>query len=124
MTPAALATLTAANVFNVEGLAEMSDATAEVIGPIAYQYRDMAQAYLEKTSGENKELTALRDQNKSLAENQQKQDEQIKALEAKLEALSKPKRRGRPPGSRNKVKRNVSANNDPRDNGPAESADA
>ena len=89
-TPSVIATLNAANVFSVEGLAELSDAHCEKIGNIAFNYREKAQKYFERAKGQSVELDAMKKQNAELAE-------QLKAMQAAIDQMNKPKRRGRPP---------------------------
>ena len=110
MTPGILATLNAANIFNVEGLSELSDAMCEDIGSVAYEYRDRAKKFLESTSGHDAEMDALKNQNAELAE-------QMKALQDQIAKMSAPKRRGRRP----KVK-NVPSDDHTGSHGPPEPA--
>ena len=67
MTPATIRTYKAMNIFNVEGLAAVSDGNLQKLGPGARVFRDQAIAYLERAAegagtrqlaAENKDLRA------------------------------------------------------------------
>ena len=110
-TPAVISTLNAANVFNVEGLAALSDAHCEKIGNLAFIYRDKALEWLEKAQGNDAKVEALETQNAALAE-------QLAAMQEQINKMTAPKRRGRPP--KKKVQADVPVVNDSGNSGPAE----
>ena len=109
-----MAQFKAKNVFNVEGLAALSDAHCETLGDFSFMWRDKAQAWLKRAAGEAE---------KAEKEAAEREREELKAelaeLKAQMAAMNKPKRRGRPPKVR---KPDVPANNDPSDGEPAEPA--
>jgi len=84
MTPAMIYNLKHYRVYSVEQLADLTDGTIQKIGPGGMMLRQDAQEYLENASG----IEPLREENKELKA-------RLSALESQLEALSKPKKRGR-----------------------------
>ena len=113
--PGAIATLKANNVFTVEGLLALSDTHCDKIGPVAGMFRQKAEAYVKRAEGQNLELEAVKTQNADMAE-------QLKVMQEQIAKLSKP--RGRPVGSKNKVKVNVTPNDHPGRDEPVGTADA
>lgn len=82
------ASLRAASIFTVEGLANLPDTRLVVVGPDGRQWRDKAAAYLESTKGEG-HAVALAAENGVLRADKAQQAEQIKLLADKLDALEK-----------------------------------
>ena len=90
ITPAAVSTLKANNVFTVEGLVALSDAHCERIGPVAYMFRQKALDYMKRAEGTNDELDKVKADNADLKE-------KMVEMQAAIDEMKKPKRRGRPP---------------------------
>lgn len=89
ITPGAVATLKANNVFTVENLIALSDAHCERIGPVAYMFRQKALDYMKRAEGQNDELDKVKADNEDLKI-------KLAEMQAAITEMQKPKRRGRP----------------------------
>lgn len=106
--PSQILPLKAVHVFTVEQLAELSDTSLQRIGPGVRELQLKARQWLERHK-ENEQLTeALKSRDDEIALLKQ----QLEAIQKQMnapQADTKPKRGGRPKGSKNKAKENVAA---------------
>lgn len=81
------ATLKASGVFTVDALAALPDEKLSLVGPDGRAYRTKAQAFLDKATG-SVEVTVLAAELERAKDEVKLRDEQIAALNAKIDALA------------------------------------